>query len=69
MLPCGTPRLRVRADDSLLLTLHLWVRPPKLRSLEQCVRYPIMKDLKYFELLRYGYKSFMIQSRQIDKKF
>ena len=22
MLPCGTPQLRVRADDSLPLTLH-----------------------------------------------
>ena len=29
MLPCGTPQLRVRADDSLPLTLHLWVRPLK----------------------------------------
>ena len=30
----------------------------------------IIKDLKYFELLQYGsYKSFMIQSRQIDKQF
>ena len=30
----------------------------------------IIKDLKYFELLRYGsHKSFTIQSRQIDKQF
>ena len=42
----------------------------KLRSLEQCVRYPIIKDLKYFELLRYGsYKRFMTQSRKSDKIF
>ena len=44
----------------------------KLRSLEKCVRYyiPIIKDLKYFELLRYGsYKSFMTESRQIDEQF
>ena len=42
----------------------------KLRSLEQCVGYPIIKDLKYFELLRYGsYKRFMTQSRKSDKIF
>ena len=29
MLPCRTPQLRVRADDSLPLILHLWVRPLK----------------------------------------
>ena len=40
------------------------------KSNAQCLRYPIIKDLKYFELLRYGsYKSFMSQSRQIDKQF
>ena len=36
----------------------------------QCVRYPIIKDRKYFELLWYGsYKSFLIQSRQIESNF
>ena len=35
-----------------------------------CAIIPIIKDLKYFELLRYGsYKSFMTQSRQIDEQF
>ena len=30
----------------------------------------IIKDLQYFELLRYGsYKSFMIRSRHIGKQF
>ena len=34
------------------------------KSQGQCVRYPIIKDRKYFELLWYGsYKSFIIQSR------
>ena len=26
----------------------------KLRSLKQCVRYPIIKEIKCFEVLRYG---------------
>ena len=37
------------------------------KVLKQCVRYPIIKEIKYFELLRCGsYKSFMNQSRQTD---
>ena len=40
------------------------------RNHEQCGRYPTIKDLNYFELLRYSsYKSFMTQSRKSDKKF
>ena len=40
------------------------------RNHEQCGRYPTIKDLNNFELLRYGsYKSFMTQSRKSDKKF
>ena len=41
-----------------------------MRNHEQCVRYPIIKDLNYFELLPYGsYKSSMTQSRKSDKQF
>ena len=40
------------------------------KSHGQCVRYPIIIDRKYFELLWYGsYKSFIIQSRQIENNF
>ena len=36
------------------------------KSQGQCVRSPMIKDRKYFGLLRYGsYKSFIIQSRQM----
>ena len=39
------------------------------KSQGQCVRYPIIKDRKYFELLCYSYKCFIIQSRQIENNF
>ena len=40
------------------------------KSQGQCVRSLMIKDRKYFELLRYGsYKSFIIQSRQIENSF
>ena len=34
MLPCDTPQLRVRAVDSLPLTLHFWVWPLKVIPLK-----------------------------------
>ena len=39
------------------------------KSQGQCVRYPIIKGRKYFELLWYSYKCFIIQSRQIENNF
>ena len=40
------------------------------KSQGQCVRSLMIKDRKYFELSRYGsYKSFIIQSRQIENSF
>ena len=51
---------------------HIEEDPQKISSWEVLsnVCDTTIKDLKYFELLRFGsYKSFMIQSRQIDKQF
>ena len=38
--------------------------------LNKCVRYPIIKDLKYFELLRYGsYKSLWFRADKLISNF